>query len=392
MSLNNIQTQLKAAAFCVSVVGYLTGCSSDSISEPSALEDPAEAVIIDTAISGNFDGDSVDVLDDILPEENVEIIFTDLDTNTLSDADIARAPDFTYEALVLAFETVTVEFPEVDTSSDAFAIALIDRLILDTRIGGRNTRGIFDQFNNLTDAEKNLVLRNPVKGVRTKLAADSAVATTQSLFTGSLFLTRGDAFRHAYWNWLMSDCCTVQWATAFATAHESETPNNDDKRMDLNNNIIGRRIYSAAPTASAATAQASILDYRLLWVNSTTKNVTVGIDYLVYLEPMQVIRVFDDGPDFDDIFTISIDGNTLGNTPLGGARDFNFDLLPSGDHSLDILCRVDGTMGGCGFQIDISGALTLSNGMQQTPQIGTEQGETYPETLTFPTMNMAREN
>jgi len=85
----------------------------------------------------------------------------------------------------------------------------------------------------------------------------------------------------------MSDCCTVEWATDFATAHESEGANDDDKRMDLNNNNIGRRIYSAADSATATEAHASLLQYNLLWINSDTKNVTVGVDYHVYLEPKQ---------------------------------------------------------------------------------------------------------
>jgi len=253
-------------------------------------------------------------------------------------------------------------------------------------------RSIFDQFNILTEAEKGLVLRNPVKGVRTKFAADDAREVTLSLFTGSQFLTRADAFRHAYWNWLMSDCCTVEWATAFATAHESANANDDDKRMDLNNNMIGRRVYSAASSATATEAQASSLQYDLLWVNSDTKNVTVGVDYLVYLEPQQKMQVFDDGPEFDDIYTITLNNETLGDTPAGGSRDYNFDQLLSGAFPLSIFCKLDGTEGGCGFQIVLSGASILTTGMQTTSQIVIQEDETHNDTLTFPNMNDARVN
>jgi hypothetical protein len=190
----------------------------------------------------------------------------------------------------------------------------------------------------------------------------------------------------------MSDCCGVQWAIAFGTAHESETPNNDDKRMDLNNNIIGRKVYSSAPDSSPSEAQSSLLNYDLLWVNPESNNVRAGVDYLVYLEPMQSITVFDDGPSFDDIYTINIDGNDLGDTPAGGSRDFNFKLLPSGDYPLSITCVLDGTQGGCGFEIILSGASILSTGMQQTPQIVIQELDTHTDTITFPKMINARLN
>jgi len=185
----------------------------------------------------------------------------------------------------------------------------------------------------------------------------------------------------------------VEWATAFATAHESQVPNNDDKRMDLNNNMVGRRVFLKAPDATPAQAQDTLLDYPLLWVNSTLKNVTVGVDYLVYLDPAQTVTVFDDGPDYDDIYTVSIGGKVLGDTPAGASRAFEFDQLPSGKHKLDIFCKLDGTRGGCGFQIRIKGASTLvSNNRQNTSQIIIQQGGNHQDEFEFPTMRKAREN
>lgn len=75
----------------------------------------------------------------------------------------------------------------------------------------------------MTAAEKALVLRNPVKAYRSRTSAKDAVAATDALFTGSAYLTRADAFRHSYWNWLMSKCCTVEWATAFPTMKTAKT-------------------------------------------------------------------------------------------------------------------------------------------------------------------------
>lgn len=237
-----------------------------------------------------------------------------------------------------------------------------------------------------------LVLTNPIKAYKSKTATSEALAATNQYFTGPLYLTRADAFRHSYWNWLMSKCCGVEWATAFSTAHESTTPNNDDKRMDLNNNMVGRRLFASSPDSTPAAAQVALLDYKLLWINSQKKNVTVGVDYLVYLEPKQTLTVFDDGPVFDDIYTVSIDAKVVGDTPEGASREFEFDQISSGTHSLIVNCKLDGTKGGCGFQIKILGASTLPDGNKNTSQIVIEQGETYTTSFTFPTMQQARTN
>ena len=190
----------------------------------------------------------------------------------------------------------------------------------------------------------------------------------------------------------MSKCCSVEWATAFATAHESDIPNNDDKRMDLNNNMVGRRLFASSPESTPAIAQAALLNYKLLWINSKRKNVTVGVDYLVYLEPAQTLTVFDDGPVFDDIYTVSIVGNVVGDTPQGASREFEFDQIPSGVHSLTVNCKLDGTKGGCGFQIKLLGASTLPDGGMSTLQIVIQQGQTHTTTFTFPTMQVSRTN
>jgi hypothetical protein len=190
----------------------------------------------------------------------------------------------------------------------------------------------------------------------------------------------------------MSKCCTVEWATAFATAHESQVPNNDDKRMDLNNNMVGRRLYSSAPQSTPTAAQSALLNNKLLYINSKQKNVTVGVGYLVYLEPVQSVTVFDDGPEYDDIYTLTIAGKNIGDTPAGGSRAFEFDQVASGTHALDIRCKLDGTKGGCGFEIHLTGALTLPSGANTTSQIVIRETETHSAAMIFPTMADAKIN
>ncbi len=63
---------------------------------------------------------------------------------------------------------------------------------------------------------------------------------------------QNDAFRHAYWNALMSKNQPPGFAEQYGTAHE-RLPSNDPTReaMDLYNNEVGRRIQQANPNANA---------------------------------------------------------------------------------------------------------------------------------------------
>ena len=60
-----------------------------------------------------------------------------------------------------------------------------------------------------------------------------------------------DAFRHAYWNALLSKLFGSSWAAEFTTAHEGLTGNPGPREaMDLYNNEVGRSIADAHPHAS----------------------------------------------------------------------------------------------------------------------------------------------
>lgn len=60
-----------------------------------------------------------------------------------------------------------------------------------------------------------------------------------------------DAFRHAYWNALMTQKYGEQWTAAFATAHEGIPGNTANREaMDLYNNQVGRSIGAANPNAT----------------------------------------------------------------------------------------------------------------------------------------------
>lgn len=382
---------------CVSIALSIWSCTDDTTDKGPTPSNPDvnhdEVVDYDPSIGGIFEGDiSQEFPADIEPEVTLHTTFRDAETNSVSEGVIRSLPDFGMEDFAEAYELVAADFPQLGKTSNKFAEKVIQRIKTDKANGGRlgRTEDILDTWNKLTPAERVLVLTNPLKAYRSRDAAMKAMQTTTTLFGENGYKTRSDAFRHAYWNWLMSECCSIEWAIAFANAHESTTPNNDDRRMDLNNNMIGRRIYANNKSATAAEAQSALLNYPLLWINESQRNARVGIDYLIYLHPEQSLTVFDDGPSYDDIYDINLNGIHLGTTPAGGSQAFKFSQLVSGEYDLSVFCKLDGTKGGCGFQILLDGGLRLGSGQKQTPQIVIQESTTHPAKLKFPTMNELR--
>ncbi len=78
-----------------------------------------------------------------------------------------------------------------------------------------------------------------------------------------------DAFRHAYWNALMTREFGAEWTQQFATAHEGMPGNPADREaMDLYNNSVGRQIALDNPNASpeelATLVQQAVTDGRMV--------------------------------------------------------------------------------------------------------------------------------
>ncbi|MGY1436504.1 DUF6973 domain-containing protein [Streptomyces reniochalinae] len=60
-----------------------------------------------------------------------------------------------------------------------------------------------------------------------------------------------DAFRHSYWNALMTKKYGAEWTEKYTVAHEARPGNPPEREaMDLYNNEVGRRIASSHPDAS----------------------------------------------------------------------------------------------------------------------------------------------
>ncbi|MDQ3579802.1 MAG: wnt family protein [Actinomycetota bacterium] len=102
-----------------------------------------------------------------------------------------------------------------------------------------------------------------------------ALHAAQGKFEGK-GLTDGhaDAFRHAYWNALMTQRYGEQWASEFASAHERNPASHHvPVGMDLHNNEVGREIARANPDAGpeklASLVEQAVKDGRMVVIDSS---------------------------------------------------------------------------------------------------------------------------
>jgi len=101
----------------------------------------------------------------------------------------------------------------------------------------------YDQFKNLTDKEKNYVLKHPHHINTIKESKEEAFSETKKHFGKNGRNDKSDAFRHCYWSAILSKELGYVNALEFTTAHESSPLNpKNEKKMDLHNNKIGLKI------------------------------------------------------------------------------------------------------------------------------------------------------
>jgi len=376
--------------FTLASCGGGSGSSTDSQSGASQAPDTNEPATLAAPIDRLV---PTLIPDDIEPDIELNVSFANAQTNTLTDEQIAQMPPVTVADIAAAYELVLDANPELSTQSNDFALLIIEQLKLNQtqqRIAPITAKETILLLAN--PAERQLLLKNPDFIVPTAKATARAMGRTSLEIYGLADIPwkdRADAFRHSYWNWLLSDCCSIAWAEAFTNAHETTIINDDDRRMDLHNNGVGRKVYSWNPAGSAAEARATIMGLDVRFVNEKLTNVEVdsSSSRLGYLRPFQTFTLFDDGPSFDDVYGIKFNGNPSDSTPVGGSTTYEFISIDSGINRIEITCEQDSTEKGCGFKYKISGALYDSTGSKDTEQIIIEQGETYTDFFTFPLLN-----
>ena len=114
---------------------------------------------------------------------------------------------------------------------------------------------------NATKEELLLVAKYPTRSVKIFNNSSTASNTASSLYKAeTLYLGNGDAFRDAYWNALNLKSVGADIAKAFANAHESETPEGNDKTMDLRNNTVDRNIGRIYSNSSNATIKNKVIE------------------------------------------------------------------------------------------------------------------------------------
>lgn len=316
------------------------------------------------------------------------------DNSPLTEAEIREVPLADFAVLALAYDNVLREHPDVGEESYVFARLLIDEVTELSRAQGNLLAAAADDekdWMGLTPAERDLIwsgtnwLKIPVM----KLLKEECLRVAQEQFPpATLKDGTGDAFRHAYWNVRMAQEFDLAWASAFATAHESLTVPGSERTMDLNNNEVGRILFSADQDGSAATLATRIKSYPLACMR---ENTAFDSSRLVYIVDCPTVRVYDDGPDFDDVYEVSLGSTVLGTTPAGSGTTWETSNLVTGTHSLRSKCTVDGTDGGCGYRVVLENGLTFSNGSTSTPQQVVSEGATGTLSVIAPTLEQIRQ-
>lgn len=107
----------------------------------------------------------------------------------------------------------------------------------------------------LTEGIKCIFRVGPFDCAKAKTDADLAAAESRTSYpTSTLHNGIGDAFRHCYWNALMTLSIGRDQAKKVADLHEDNNTTGPhlERVMDLKNNEIGRQVGSESKTAEEA--------------------------------------------------------------------------------------------------------------------------------------------
>jgi hypothetical protein len=108
-------------------------------------------------------------------------------------------------------------------------------------------------WDKLTNDEKKFVIQHPAEASQFWYDAETAKREASIRYTEAEKRDgwKGNAFQHAYWNYLMARSAGNELAGQFADAHENFPSNNAlHKDMDLFNNNYGRTLKLRFPTAT----------------------------------------------------------------------------------------------------------------------------------------------
>jgi hypothetical protein len=127
--------------------------------------------------------------------------------------------------------------------------------INDPRVGMPSDNSL--NFDPNSPGEWGAAMRHPLDAITANNLADQAYTETKRQYPNDPepHNDQADAFRHAYWNYLMARAFGAQEAQLFGNAHEISKPDPSGERyMDLYNNQVGRNLATSGGDANATDA------------------------------------------------------------------------------------------------------------------------------------------
>lgn len=224
-------------------------------------------------------------------------------------AEFARVPPPTFNQVITAFRTVTTANPGLLANEPALSRALFDEVKRLTGGGaaaasksGALAHGtvrplaLFNLDSRLTLEQWKLVIRSPLSSARAapaiELSAQAAVDRWACDADVGFTDGKADAFRHAYWNALMTRRTSAAFAAQFAGAHEVGSTNTAAATaMDLHNNAVGRALAERYPGAGDAELLQLLLQVPFSWVADGTA-IPAGLPGLAFIS-LPARRPFD---------------------------------------------------------------------------------------------------
>lgn len=244
----------------------------------------------------------------------------------ISAVEFASVSPPSYEQLMSICEDIIRLKPDLLQDESALAREIFDRVKEQNKIDvqGKNenivSHSIFDLADRLTIDEWKVVLINPIDSCNSittvKISLDSAKGNFPCDQKYGHENTKSDAFRHAYWNALMTKYSNFDFADKLSTAHESGSTTESATRMDLHNNKFGRELAKKYPEATEEQLLQLILQQKYIYIKDM-KEIPANTKGLIYFENQEK---------YDGAMT-----GYLTNPDSGGPWDITLDMSQCGD-------------------------------------------------------------
>lgn len=211
----------------------------------------------------------------------------------ISAAEFASVTPPSYRQFMIIYEDIVSTEPHLLQDETALARKIFDKVKEESTVNSRtnekeiSSRSIFDLAEILTVEEWKIIILNPIDGYNSVVTVEMSLNSAKENYPCdkgfSFENTKADAFRHAFWNALMTKYSNFDFADKFSTAHESGSTTENATLMDLHNNKIGRELAKKYPSATEAQLIELLLQKKYIYIEDM-KNIPDDTDGLVYFE------------------------------------------------------------------------------------------------------------